>query len=290
MHVLLATDGSDDARKATIWLRDLPLPAESTIRILGVAPLPHSALDIPPVREFNEAQVQAVRHAADRAHAVLGNANAEVRVVEGEPRETIVRDACDWPADLTVVGARGLSPMGRFLLGSVSTAVLHGAPGAVAIVRGAPRRPRRILVACDGSAHAFDAIRLLRALHLGRGTTVRVLGVVAPLVLPAGGPEMLALPWPPTDTAFIEEQKSALSEVLARAEAELGPEIGAVDRWIVVGHPASEIVTAAEKTGADLVVVGARGLGAFGRFMLGSVSDRVVHHAPCAVVVVKGKA
>ena len=291
MHVLLATDGSDDARKATTWLRDLPLPPQSTIRVLGVAPRPHLALDIPQVREFNQAQLQMTRDEAEKARALLGQQHqAETRVVEGEPRETIVREAYDWPADLTVVGARGLGAVGRFLLGSVSTAVLHGVPGAVAVVRGTPQRPRLVLVACDGSAHAFDAIRFLRSLPLGRDTTVRLLGVVTPLAVPAAAPEMLALPWPPTDAAFIEEQKSAVNEVLAKAEAELGSEIGSVERSVVVGYPASEILTAAEAGGFDLLVVGARGLGTVGRLVLGSVSDRVVHHAPCTVLVVKGKA
>ena len=290
MRVLLATDGSDDARNATTWLRELPLPATATVRVLSVAQHPHSALDIPPIREFNRAQLLGARNEADTARALLGEKAAEVRVVDGEPRETIVREACDWPADLTVVGARGLGAVGRFLLGSVSTAVLHGAPSAVAVVRGIPRRPRRVVVACDGSPHAFDAIRFLGSLPLGRDTSVRLLGVVAPLPVPAAGPEMLAMPWPPTEAAFIEEQKSALGEVLTRAAAELGHEIGAVERSIVVGHPASEIIRAAEEAGVDLVVVGARGLGAFRRLVLGSVSDRVVHHAPCSVLVVRGKA
>jgi len=59
---------------------------------------------------------------------------------------------------------------------------------------------------------------------------------------------------------------------------------------VVVGHPPTEIVEAASKPDVDLVVVGARGLGPLGRLVLGSVSDRVVHHAPCPVLVVKGKA
>jgi nucleotide-binding universal stress UspA family protein len=65
---------------------------------------------------------------------------------------------------------------------------------------------------------------------------------------------------------------------------------GAVERSVVLGQPATEILTAAEEPGVDLVVLGARGLGLLGRLVLGSVSDRVVHHAPCPVLVVKTKA
>ena len=290
MRVLLATDGSHDARTATTWLRELPLPAPIAIRVLSVAQLPHSTLDIPPVREFNRGLLAAAQQEADAARATLTEKGpVEVRVTDGEPREAIIREAREWPADLTVVGARGLGPMGRFLLGSVSTSVLHGVPGAVAVVRGTPQRPRRVVVACDGSPDALDAVRFLAALSLGRDTTVCLLGVVTPTLAPAG-PEMMGMPWPPTMDAFIDEQKSALNDVLTRAAAELGTAVGSVERSVVVGHPPTEIVEAASKTGVDLVVLGARGLGPLGRLVLGSVSDRVVHHAPCPVLVVKGKA
>jgi nucleotide-binding universal stress UspA family protein len=59
----------------------------------------------------------------------------------------------------------------------------------------------------------------------------------------------------------------------------------AIIRTIVEDHPASALVNAA--TGADLVVVGSRGHGAFAGMLLGSVSQHVVAHAPCPVVVVR---
>jgi nucleotide-binding universal stress UspA family protein len=290
MRVLLATDGSDDARKATTWLHQLPVPSATEIRVLSVAQLPQAALDIPPVREFNQTLLDAARRTAEIASATLiDKGPVSVRVVDGEPREVIVREAREWPAELTVVGARGLGTVGRFLLGSVSTDILHGAPGAIAIVRGAVSNTRRVLVGCDGSPDALEAIRFLGTLPLGRETVVRLLGVVTPPVIPSG-PETAAIPWPPTMDAYIDKQMAALRDVLTRAEAMLGAKMGRVEHSIVLGQPAAEIVAAAEERGTDLVVVGARGLGLLGRFVLGSVSDRVVHHAPCPVLVVKAKA
>jgi nucleotide-binding universal stress UspA family protein len=291
MRVLLATDGSDDARRATTWLQELPLPAGTSFRVLAVAHGPRSALDIPPVREFNRALMEATRRTAEAASAPLAKkGSVEIRALDGEPRETIIREASDWPADLTVVGARGLGAVGRFLMGSVSTGVLHAVPGAVAVVRGEARAPRRVLLACDGSPDAFEAVRFLAALPLGPDTSVRLLGVVTPPPVPPTGPEMLALPWPPTMDAFIDEQRAALDGVLTRAAEMLRGRTGAVERSVVLGQPAAEILTAAEEPGVDLVVIGARGLGLLGRLVLGSVSDRVVHHAPCPVLVVKTKA
>jgi nucleotide-binding universal stress UspA family protein len=60
-----------------------------------------------------------------------------------------------------------------------------------------------------------------------------------------------------------------------------------VERQIVVGHPVDEIVGAAARPGIDLVVVGARGLGAAQRILLGSVSEDVLRHVDRTVLVVK---
>jgi nucleotide-binding universal stress UspA family protein len=53
------------------------------------------------------------------------------------------------------------------------------------------------------------------------------------------------------------------------------------------GQAVEHIVRAAEKENADLIVLGSRGMGIFQRFMLGSVSDGVLHHAPCPVLIVR---
>lgn len=53
------------------------------------------------------------------------------------------------------------------------------------------------------------------------------------------------------------------------------------------GDPAASILEVAEQVGADLIVVGARGLGAAERFVRGSVSTKVAHHSPCDVLIVE---
>ncbi|MEM7182861.1 MAG: universal stress protein [Spirochaetota bacterium] len=58
-------------------------------------------------------------------------------------------------------------------------------------------------------------------------------------------------------------------------------------RKVVKGYPAEKICEVAEEGAYDLIIIGSRGLSAVGRFFLGSVSDRVIHHAPCSVLVVK---
>ena len=56
---------------------------------------------------------------------------------------------------------------------------------------------------------------------------------------------------------------------------------------LVEGHPAEEIIRAAARTHADLVILGSRGMTGLKGAFLGSVSRRVARHAPCSVLVVK---
>lgn len=58
-------------------------------------------------------------------------------------------------------------------------------------------------------------------------------------------------------------------------------------RQVEEGYPADKICEVAEKGAYDMIVIGSRGLSTFGRFLLGSVSNRVVLHAPCSVTVVR---
>ena len=59
------------------------------------------------------------------------------------------------------------------------------------------------------------------------------------------------------------------------------------ERKIVEGYAAEQICEIAAKESCDLIVIGSRGLNPVARFLVGSVSDRVVHHAPCSVTVVR---
>src|SRR4051812_38484810 len=76
-------------------------------------------------------------------------------------------------------------------------------------------------------------------------------------------------------------------QVLARAAAHAAEQSVEADLHAVEGDPADELITVAESVGADLLVVGSRGLSTVGRFALGSVSHKVFHHAPCTVMVVR---
>jgi nucleotide-binding universal stress UspA family protein len=133
---------------------------------------------------------------------------------------------------------------------------------------------KAIVVGYDGSEAARRA--LFRAEQLGGGAALTV--VSAARVVPHAGRG-----GPTVDAVEAEDRAKNLAEARSILASK-----GKVPR-IIEGHgdPAEAIVKEAEETGADLVVVGTRGHGLVGRALMGSVSTKVLHHAPCDVLVVR---
>ena len=138
---------------------------------------------------------------------------------------------------------------------------------------------QRIVVGFDGSEHGHRALE--RGVEIAKGTGARLAVVssakISSLMRDPGGGAA------PVDPAEAE----ARSQALAASRSYLADQ--GVDADFIEGHgsPADVLVQEAEATGADLIVVGTRGLNAAQRLLLGSVSTNVVHHAPCDVLVVR---
>jgi nucleotide-binding universal stress UspA family protein len=139
--------------------------------------------------------------------------------------------------------------------------------------REGPGTKHQIVVGTDGSDHADKAVAWAASQALRTGSTLE-------LVTAYGTGYELVKP---------DEAKLAMNEVLDGAQAiaeELAPGI-TITRRTYLGAP--EGVLMEEAAGADLVVVGSRGLGGFKGSLLGSVSRKCVHRAPCPVMVIRGR-
>jgi nucleotide-binding universal stress UspA family protein len=289
MRVVLATDGSKDSRAAAAFLKELPLPASTTVRIIAVVSLPGFALDGTLAPALKRAVLDRAQGVAEEARATLASRGftIETSVAEGDPRKEIVREANEWKADLVVLGARGLGGVKRFLLGSVSDAVARHAACPVLIVKGRRRQLGNVLVAMDGSEDSFQAVRFLQSFALPRQTKVRLLSVVERLRYPTTAPGSVQGQLVRMLKELEAERRGELDKVLERAAGQLDDKITRVTRYTPTGDPAEEIVATAKDFDTDLVVVGARGLGGVARVLLGSVSEKVLHHARCPVLIVK---
>ena len=283
MRILVATDGSADASNAVEWLMHLPLPADAAVDLVTVAPR----------RLFDNAAASAELQA--HTHALLEDARSRLAkrwptvtadVLYGDPRERLCNAAYRRGADLIVLGARGLSAVCAFLVGSVSLGVARRAPCAVLVCKGAPRPVQTVTVALDGSPDSGAAFQFFSGLPLPGGLTTRLLGVVQPLGrYPSSTPDLISPALISALKQYEDGLRQELQTALEEAARALGGRVGSVVKLTPAGLPAEVIVQNASD--ADLVVVGARGLGPLKRVLLGSVSENVLAHATCPVLVVR---
>jgi nucleotide-binding universal stress UspA family protein len=287
MRIVLATDGSSDARAAVEWLRYLPLPRDREVMVITVVSPPLLPAMPEMMGELHSALIaEARRLADDTAAELLTGRSATGRVVEGDPREEIVAAARHWGADLVVLGARGLGAIKEFLLGSVSLWVARHAPCPVLVCKGTPRDLDAVTVGVDGSEHARRAVEWLASLPLPSTLRVRLVGVAERQHYPSSAPAILrdALR---TAVGTVDAERRATLEAAVGDVAQCLRSRAAVALEVVTGAPAEVLVRDAERDGSDLIVVGARGAGALTRLLLGSVSESVLRHAECPVLVVR---
>ena len=140
---------------------------------------------------------------------------------------------------------------------------------------------RQIVLATDlgpASAAATDeALRLAAALQ----ATLLVVSVIDPgtLQLPGG-----------RFRSRIDQERGRLEAAAAELVLRARHDHVSTSFLVWEGDPAESIVEAARSEGADMIVVGSHGRGTLGRALIGSVSDQVVRHAPCPILVVRSAA
>lgn len=277
MKIVLAVDGSKHGQWSMQWLPSLPFvarPKVTAVHALDLAALkaPFMAQSMVAGNEpYIRAEVSRLEQQANRVSSetkdFLASAQlaGKVLVERGAPAPAILKHARR--GDVIVLGSRGLTGLDRFVLGSVSQSVTLHAPASVLVVKQPPRVLHRVLLATDGSKSSTKAVRFLveelRPEHIE---------VVLVHVIP-----FLRYP----------EVKEAGQALLDRDAERLVKAGYAVNGMLKLGHPADEIIKMADRQKVDLLVAGAKGLGAIARFFLGSVSTKVVQHSHCSVLVVR---
>ena len=182
-----------------------------------------------------------------------------------------------------LIRAHTYTNFSRWLLGSVSSAVLRDAPCSVEIVRAttvsAERGARyglKILLGIDGSAFSLSAAQSVAARPWPSGTIVKLLSVEEPTIHLA---ERVI--------GELETATRSMPEAATQAEAILSFAGLSTTSDIVKGNPKEQIIRHAAAWGADLVVLGSHGRRGLKRWLLGSVSEAVARHAPCSVEVIR---
>jgi nucleotide-binding universal stress UspA family protein len=142
-----------------------------------------------------------------------------------------------------------------------------------------------IVVGTDGSATARQAVREAAALAAALGSRVELVSAYEPIAPLRPREERMAQP---VDVQWQISQREDVDATLAEAAELVRAEgVTQIATYARQGDPADAILDVAEERGADLIVIGNTGMTGAKRFLLGSVPNKVSHHAPCSVLIIR---
>jgi len=294
MKLLLPTDGSDYSEGAARFLTRLAFSRDDEVAVLHViswvpfeddvashyASLMHIKQDIAP-------------RILDATENILKPLPAKISTqsMEGYPDKSIIEVAESLGVDLIVMGARGLKGIKQLIVGSVTRSVAISSPKPVLVIK-PPQfeatAKMKILFATDGSDHANAVGAFLASMPFHRDSEVTVLNVVWSAV--SDIPERLTLEIGEKIKEDVARARAieykASEKFLEPAVKYLKERFPNVDGLTRVGDPAAEILSLAEESKTDIIVVGCRGLKGV-KGMLGSVSRNILMHSKCSLLIGK---
>lgn len=298
MRILCAVDGSEHSQWGVQALEALASREPEQVTLLHIVDQPalQAATNKNPVAAkralaaMEKAGAILLRDAARSARLALGQAAIGPRtklqtiLTHGPIAHTIARTARRLKADLILMGSRGLSDIQGFLLGSVSRQVAATAPCPLLAVKQPLKNLLRVAFAADDSRPSRAAARYLRSRILPESAMVTILTSVES---------------PVTDFAARYLSESQLAElkqpVIERAtklvntlrDEFIKDGFSAVTQ-LHMDHVIDTIVKHVEANHDQLLVIGSRDLTKSDRLYLGSVSESLLRHAPCSVLIVRG--
>ena len=276
MNVLVATDGSKYGQWGLNWVAKLPFVEPPRVTALHVLDRAIYSLPFRTKLEMQRIEARSARTIAYTKKQLASlKLKGRVRSEQGVVASTILNHIPK-QSGLLVVGNKGLGALDRFMLGSVSTKLIHHATCPVLVVKGEAVPLKRIALAIDGSPASAKALELVRTLFepdrsSGKGDHVPI-HVSVVHVMP-----FMRYP----------EVKEAGRKLVDQSVQKLVKAGFTAEPVCQLGKPAEEIMKVASKHHDDLIVMGAKGVDAVSRFLLGSVSRRVVQHGNCSVLVVR---
>lgn len=268
-RILVPLDGSEVAEAVLPQVRRLLLRHEAEV-LLFTAVLPAPDLGFPATSSFELAR-RYIRRAAERLSADGIRARGVIR--HGTAGYSILEEASRWPATLIALSSHGRSGLSRWTFGSVAEKILRSSPVPVLAVRSFEadrlRREelpfRTILVPVDGSGASLTVLPGI--LDLARPLNARV------LLLQVQEPGE-----PPTEWTHAQDPVERANETLRAACI---PATVKVRR----GDPASEILQEASESCADLIAMSTHGRSGPSRWLLGSVTEKILRASPVPLFV-----
>ncbi|MBP2703928.1 universal stress protein [Microbispora sp. RL4-1S] len=279
--IIAGVDGSRAGLEAAVWaareaaMRHVPLRVVHAIHAWTGAAVVDPRIGA--VAEWMRREAGALlAETVTRARHEAPGIEVEAVTLDGDPRRALV-DAAG-RTDLLVVGNHGLGGFRGLLLGSVAYGVVAHAACDVVVVRELPAVERNeLVVGVAGSPGGRAVLAFAFAEASLRNARLRAVHAWSP-------PVSVSVLTPGADEASEEQSETRLLTEALAGWRERYPEVEVIEE-VARGHPVD--VLRASCAGADLLVLGSHGDGEFAGLVLGSVSQAMLHHAPCPLVIVR---
>ena len=294
MKILCAIDGSRHSQWALDWLPHVCSPDGSSLLLVHAIDMTQfkslSKLD----RKTRLALVNLLDCSLEGAARLLERAELKAaaswgpvraKLLRGSPVAAVARSAKREQADLLVIGSRGVTEFQPMFLGTVSRKLLMQAPCPVLVVKKPANRLTRVVFGADGSIESWEAVAWLTRLPEHIRPTVTVASVIPPLPLESLHVPSRALAMGNKVEGVLRHEAKKLAARVAGTLRKVGFSAKSI---VLSGPPGAELVTAAARERANLIVVVSRSGRSTHEYFMGSVADTVVKHAPCSVLVHRG--
>jgi nucleotide-binding universal stress UspA family protein len=291
--ILVPLDGSKLSEGVLPYVRSLARTLNVPVEFLYV----HDPLDLTPYSTI----MQSGEYLEGAAASFFGITDVKCAMEMGSAASTIVDLAAKQAGTLIAMATHGYSGARRWLLGSVAEKVLHAATSHLLLVRAADQdtsgevQLKRVLVPLDGSDLAEKV--LPPVIELASRANLEVLLLRVAIRVYSGSPDAL-LPVFGANIANLKElwaeakleTERYLAEKVQQLRAEELPHVSCVSVESGADGAAGEIIELARKTPDSLVAMSTHGRSGVGRWVLGSVTERVVRHSSAPVLVIRSQA
>ncbi|MBI5189256.1 MAG: universal stress protein [Nitrospirae bacterium] len=280
MKILVAVDGSEFSKSAFRQACRLARENGRTLTAVMAVPALEDQFEVLKHREKAEAVLKELSEKVMASIKAIGDeegVKTAVNIVDGDAHSAISETAAEGRHDLVVMGRRGKTGIERALMGSVTARVIgHSSADVLVVQKNTALGWKKILVATDGSRHGDAAVDKAIDLAKAYGGELAVVSVV-------DVNEEIYAEAPEAVEGFVKTSLKAVAAVKEKAE-KAGLKAESV---VKEGEAYQAIVDAAKELNANLVVMGSHGRTGLKRLLMGSVTEKVIGHIPCPVLVVK---
>jgi nucleotide-binding universal stress UspA family protein len=293
-RMLIPLDGSNVAEQVLPYARFVAKALTIPVELLGI-------VDPVPLADFSEVwqgpdvdrlvaeeMTGTTRYLETTARSFEGG-QVKCSVLRGTPEEVIIEQAAGDEKTLIVMATHGRSGIQRWLLGSVADKVLHGATNHLLLVRASDTGRtdgeailKTVIVPLDGSSLAEKALSCVE--DLAKKMKLEIVLMRAYALPPAFSADEYGTY---TDELVTQLEAEARDYLAEKVKEMKGKGFGNVSSVLNLGYGAQDIIALARKTPDNFIAMSTHGRSGMRRWMLGSVTERVVRHSGDPVLIIR---